>query len=124
LPVGAGTRYFWRGWARSSAVEHCLDTAGATGSIPVAPTILLRGLEPGVVSHRVVQELRVIPAALMNDPCPGAMRDGLDALRVADEKVPSIFARGDDCFVAVPNQPTELVAAEIIPDVLHWVELR
>ena len=24
---------------RSSAVEHCLDTAGVTGSIPVAPTI-------------------------------------------------------------------------------------
>ncbi len=23
---------------RSSAVEHCLDTAGVTGSIPVAPT--------------------------------------------------------------------------------------
>ncbi len=28
-----------RGWARSSAVEHRLDTAGVTGSIPVAPTI-------------------------------------------------------------------------------------
>ena len=26
-------------WARSSAVEHCLDMAGVTGSIPVAPTI-------------------------------------------------------------------------------------
>src|SRR6188474_1991068 len=25
--------------ARSSAVEHCLDMAGVTGSIPVAPTI-------------------------------------------------------------------------------------
>jgi hypothetical protein len=28
-----------RGWARSSAGEHCLDMAGVTGSIPVAPTI-------------------------------------------------------------------------------------
>jgi hypothetical protein len=27
------------GWARSSAVEHRLHTAGVTGSIPVAPTI-------------------------------------------------------------------------------------
>ena len=26
---------------RSSAGEHCLHTAGVTGSIPVAPTILL-----------------------------------------------------------------------------------
>jgi hypothetical protein len=66
----------------------------------------------------------VMPAALMIYPCPGAMRDGLDALVVAHEKVPGIFARGDDCFVAVPDQPTELVAAEIIPDVLHWVEFR
>ena len=29
----------FRRWARSSAVEHCLDMAVATGSIPVAPTI-------------------------------------------------------------------------------------
>ena len=29
----------FRRWARSSAVEHCLDMAGVTGSIPVAPTI-------------------------------------------------------------------------------------
>src|SRR5689334_15754454 len=28
-----------RGWAVSSAVEHCFHTAGATGSIPVPPTI-------------------------------------------------------------------------------------
>ena len=27
------------GWAVSSAVEHCFHTAGATGSIPVPPTI-------------------------------------------------------------------------------------
>ena len=26
-------------WAVSSAVEHCFHTAGATGSIPVPPTI-------------------------------------------------------------------------------------
>lgn len=30
------------GWVRSSAGEHRLHTAGVTGSIPVAPTILLR----------------------------------------------------------------------------------
>src|SRR5262249_50703385 len=35
----AGRVFFVDGWARSSAGEHCLDMAGATGSIPVAPTI-------------------------------------------------------------------------------------
>ena len=32
------TGLVWQ-WARSSAGEHCLHTAGVTGSIPVAPTI-------------------------------------------------------------------------------------
>src|SRR5262249_8067975 len=32
-------RPLFRRRARSSAVEHCLDMAGVTGSIPVAPTI-------------------------------------------------------------------------------------
>mgnify|MGYP001172458987 CR=1 FL=1 len=35
-----GKEYLIRYWVRSSAVEHCLDTAGVTGSIPVAPTII------------------------------------------------------------------------------------
>ena len=39
LAAGGLEAYFSRGWARSSAGEHCLDMAGATGSIPVAPTI-------------------------------------------------------------------------------------
>src|SRR6185503_3199432 len=38
--------------ARSSAEEHLLDMEGVTGSIPVAPTILLRGL-------RASQDLRI-----------------------------------------------------------------
>jgi hypothetical protein len=29
-------------WARSSAVEHCVDIAGVTGSIPVVPTIYIQ----------------------------------------------------------------------------------
>jgi hypothetical protein len=33
------------GWAVSSAVEHCFHTAGATGSIPVPPTIKASFLE-------------------------------------------------------------------------------
>ena len=34
----------WPNRARSSAGEHCLHTAGVTGSIPVAPTIFLSKL--------------------------------------------------------------------------------
>ena len=33
------SRFFWPGWALSSAVEHYLDMVGVTGSIPVVPTI-------------------------------------------------------------------------------------
>ena len=62
-------------------------------------------------NDREVRTLKhVIPGILNIDPCPGAMRDRLDAFRIADEKIPSIFARGDDCFVAVPDQPAKLVA--------------
>ncbi len=66
----------------------------------------------------------VIPAALMIDRCPGAMSDGLNALQIADEEVPSILAGGDNGLVAVPDEPAELIAAEIVPDIFHWVEFR
>jgi hypothetical protein len=65
----------------------------------------------------------LIPAILRVDPCPGAVSDGIDALRVANEEVPSILAGGDDCLVAVPNTLAELIAAQIVPDVLHRVEV-
>ena len=34
------SRAMTAGWAVGSAVEHCLDMAGVTGSIPVPPTTL------------------------------------------------------------------------------------
>ena len=37
-PLTDDRRVVFKG-ARSSAVEHCLDMAGVTGSIPVVPTI-------------------------------------------------------------------------------------
>ena len=46
-------------WAVSSAVEHCFHTAGATGSIPVPPTIQVNesiasdGAPPGSVRTRI-----------------------------------------------------------------------
>ena len=39
--------------ARSSAVEHCLDMAVVTGSIPVVPTILSLAFLPSFQSKRV-----------------------------------------------------------------------
>jgi hypothetical protein len=44
------------------------------------------------------------------------MGDGIDALRISSEELPSILAGGDDGLVAVPDKPAELVAAEIYPD--------
>ena len=38
---------------RSSAVEHCLDTAGVTGSIPVAPTIKAQNID--LKSSRIIK---------------------------------------------------------------------
>src|SRR5271166_5709623 len=61
----------------------------------------------------------IIPAALKIDPCPGATGDGIDALRIPMEELPGLLAGGDDGFVAVPDEPAELVAAQIVPDVLH-----
>ena len=43
LTPSSGAAYFGRRWVRSSAAEHRLHTAGVTGSIPVAPTIISMG---------------------------------------------------------------------------------
>jgi hypothetical protein len=80
----------------------------------------LRGME----RQTVRENSGVIPAALKIDPCPGAAGHGLNALRIADEEVPSILAGGDDGLIGVPDTPAELVAAEIVPDIFHWVEFR
>src|ERR1700739_5182535 len=64
----------------------------------------------------------LIPAILRIDPCPGTMGNRIDALRVCDEEVPSLLAGGDDGLVAVPDTPAELVATQVVPDVLHRVE--
>ena len=54
--------YFFRGWARSSAGEHCLDTAGATGSIPVAPTI-----QPKEFKHLASSAASIMRATLVSN---------------------------------------------------------
>jgi hypothetical protein len=71
---------------------------------------------------KTLRQLDLIPTALKIDPCPGSTCDGSDTLRIANEEVPGLLAGGDDGFIAVPDKPAELVAAEIVPDVLHRVE--
>jgi hypothetical protein len=48
--------------------------------------------------------------------------NGIDALGIPNEELPSVLAGGDDGVIAIPDEPAELVAAEIVPDVLHWIE--
>jgi len=52
------------------------------------------------------------------------MGDGIDALGVVHEEVPSILAGLHDGLVAVPEASAELVAAQIVPDILERVEFR
>src|SRR3978361_176275 len=70
------------------------------------------------------QSRGVIPAALDVDRCPIPCSDGADAVRVVNEEVPGGGEGLDDGLVTVPDPGAELVAAEVIPDVLHWVQLR
>ena len=70
----------------------------------------------------MISEYAVIPAILRIDPCPGSTGDGIDALLVGNEEVPSLLAGGDDGFIAVPDAPAEFIAAQVVPDVLHGVE--
>jgi hypothetical protein len=50
--------------------------------------------------------------------------NGIDALGIPNEELPSVLAGGDDGFIAVPDEAAELIAAEIVPDVLHRVDWR
>jgi hypothetical protein len=58
------------GWAVSSAVEHCLHTAGVVGSKPIPPTNRFRGLRRVGAAHF---HLHGNPAErrLWNTPNPG-----------------------------------------------------
>jgi hypothetical protein len=55
----------------------------------------------------------------MVDRCPGGAADGIDAITIYNKEVPRILAGGGDGLIAVPDKPTELIAAEIVPNVLH-----
>jgi hypothetical protein len=52
------------------------------------------------------------------------MGDEIDALRVTHEEVPSVLAGLHNGLVAVPDASAELVAAQVVPDILQQVEFR
>src|SRR5271169_5805052 len=84
--------------------------------------------KPGTAKN-VLARLRsrttiVIPTRLKSDTRPLSGADGADAFWVVDQEGPGILAGVDDGLIAVPDQGTELVAAQVLPDVLHRVQLR
>src|SRR5215213_1727044 len=81
-----------------------------------------RGLAGLAGSGRVDRDL--IPIRLKTDTCPASGADRADALWVADEEAPSRDARIDDGVIAVPDDITERVGPQELPDVLPRIELR
>src|SRR6266404_512443 len=65
----------------------------------------------------------VIPIALSFDRCPlpGGYRG--HAVALGEERIPSLAACLDDVLVALPDPHAELIATQILPDVLDRVEL-
>src|SRR5581483_2999489 len=69
-----------RAWAVSSAIEHCFHTAGATGSIPVPPTIQNKDLsripEDLLLEFGTLGPFGLAPATLALQPSrpPDVMR--------------------------------------------------
>jgi len=81
---------------------------------------------PGTTERRAwfrIRPFRVIPARLETDTCPLPCSDGSDAVWVIDQELPSCDAGVDDGVVAAPNRCAELVLAQVMPDVLHGVQL-
>ena len=49
------------------------------------------------------------------------MRDRSDAVWIVDQKPPGVATGSDNRLVAIPHAPAELIAAQVVPDVLHRV---
>ena len=65
----------------------------------------------------------VIPTRLKTDACPLSCCDGSDADWIGDEEAPCGGAGLDDVFEGWPDAVAELVASQIVPDILHRVQL-
>jgi len=65
----------------------------------------------------------LIPTALESNRRPLASCDGSDCAWLGGEGVPSVATGIDDGVVAVEDGVGEPVLAQVLPDVLHWIEL-
>src|SRR6266404_3734166 len=74
---------------------------------------------PRVLLHKGID---LIPIALSFDRCPlpGGYRG--HAVAIGEERIPSLAACLDDVLVALPDPHAELIATQILPDVLDRVE--
>ena len=68
--------------------------------------------------------LMLIPTRSKTDTCPLPCCDGTDADWIGDEEAPCGGAGLDDVFVGWPDVVAELIASQIVPDILHRVQLR
>ncbi len=85
---------------RSSAGEHCLHTAGVTGSIPVAPTRLaLNYIKSLSSSHSISSARKMCLSAFGGTNCK-ALRFSTDASRKGVPHVKHSFTRYPDSDVA------------------------
>src|ERR1700678_1180800 len=69
-------------------------------------------------------KLRFIPTGLIGDLCPWPFGHGSDGFDILDECVPCRAAGLDDLLVCVPHDVAEIVATQVLPDVLDWVQFR
>src|SRR3979411_369685 len=82
-----------------------------------------RGLGAAPQDLSATARWSLIPATLSDDRCEFACRDRRDADSVGDEPIPRVAASLDDVVVTLPDSSAELVAAEILTDVLDRIEL-
>src|SRR4051794_38605856 len=82
------------------------------------------GATAGGREGRVPATAALYQSALDIDRRPFACADRADTVWVANEPVPCLGTGGEDLVVAVPDLGRELVAPQILPDVLHGVQFR
>src|ERR1700727_2388887 len=70
-----------------------------------------------------VRSALLIPARLCIDRCPVAMCDCSDPVRVVDQEPPCFRASRDHRVVIIPDEMAEFIAAQVVPDIFHEIQL-
>ena len=121
-------------WAAIISISTKIGCTGQTLNEWLKKVERDSGRAPGVTTEmaarlkaleRENRELRqLIPTRSKTDTCPLPCCDGTDAAWIVDEEAPCGGAGLDDVFVGWPDVVAELVASQIVPDILHRVQLR